>query len=358
MRIVSLVGNRPQFVKAAAVSRRLRERHEELLVHSGQHYDDELSEVFFRELSLPQPDRRLGIGSGPNAEQVSRIMHAFEPVLDTEQPDIALVYGDTNTTLAGALSCARLGVRLAHVEAGMRSFDWSMPEERNRVLADHVSDLGLCATPVAVANLDREGLAHTARLVGDVMADVSLAMAPVAERRSDVLERLALEPAQYLVVTAHRAGNVDHEEPLSKLVELLRRLPGRVVFPVHPRTRAALARVGSLTELETLPHLTLVPPLGYLDFMKLLAHADVVLTDSGGVQKEAYLARVPCVTLRDTTEWAETVELGWNRLVGLEPDTVLGALNDAVRPDNHPELYGGGRAGEAIVAELERFGAA
>jgi UDP-N-acetylglucosamine 2-epimerase (non-hydrolysing)/UDP-GlcNAc3NAcA epimerase len=358
MRIVSLVGNRPQFVKAAAVSRRLRERHEELLVHSGQHYDDELSEVFFRELSLPQPDRRLGIGSGPNAEQVSRIMHAFEPVLETEQPDIGLVYGDTNTTLAGALSCARLGVRLAHVEAGMRSFDWSMPEERNRVLADHVSDLGLCATPVAVANLDREGLAHTARLVGDVMADVSLAMAPVAERRSDVLERLALEPAQYLVVTAHRAGNVDHEEPLSKLVELLRRLPGRVVFPVHPRTRAALARVGSLTELETLPHLTLVPPLGYLDFMKLLAHADVVLTDSGGVQKEAYLARVPCVTLRDTTEWTETVELGWNRPAGLEPDTVLSALNDAVRPDNHPELYGGGRAGEAIVAELERFGAA
>src|SRR5690349_22381955 len=189
MRIVSLVGNRPQFVKAAAVSRRLRERHNELLVHSGQHYDDDLSEVFFRELSLPQPDRRLGIGSGPNAEQVSRIMHAFEPVLDAERPDIALVYGDTNTTLAGALSCARLGVRLAHVEAGMRSFDWSMPEERNRVLADHVSDLGLCATPVAMDNLDREGLAHTARLVGDVMADVSLAMAPVAEQRSDVLER-------------------------------------------------------------------------------------------------------------------------------------------------------------------------
>ena len=357
MRIVSLVGNRPQFVKAAAVSRRLRERHEELLVHSGQHYDDELSEVFFRELSLPEPDRRLGIGSGPNAEQVSRIMHAFEPVLEDYEPDIALVYGDTNTTLAGALSCARLAVRLAHVEAGMRSFDWSMPEERNRVLADHVSDLGLCATPVAVENLEREGLAHTARLVGDVMADVSLAMAPVAERRSDVLERLTLRPGSYLVLTAHRAGNVDDEGQLSKLVELLRRLPSPTVFPVHPRTRAALARAGSLDEIEALAHLSVVPPLGYLDFMKLLAHAAAVLTDSGGVQKEAYLARVPCVTLRDTTEWTETVELGWNRLAGLDPDAVLAALDGAVRPSHHPELYGGGHAGEAIVEELERFGA-
>lgn len=350
-----MVGNRPQFVKAAAVSRRLRERHEELLVHSGQHYDDELSEVFFRELSLPAPDRRLGIGSGSNADQVTRIMHAFEPVLEAERPDLVLVYGDTNTTLAGALSCARRSVWLAHVEAGMRSFDWSMPEERNRVLADHVSDLGLCPTPVAVENLEREGLGPSARLVGDVMADVSLAMSPVAERRSDVLERLALSPEEYLVLTVHRAGNVDHDAPLANLVELLRRLEAPTVFPVHPRTRAALERAGALPELEALEHLRLVPPLGYLDFMKLLAHATVVLTDSGGVQKEAYLARVPCITLRDTTEWTETVELGWNRLAGLEPAAVLAALGQVERPPAHPELYGGGRAGERIVAELERF---
>src|SRR2546423_992425 len=195
-------------------------------------------------------------------------MHAFEPVLEVERPDLVLVYGDTNTPLAGALSSARRAVPLAHVEAGMRSFDWSMPEERNRVLADHVSDLGLCATPVAVGNLEREGLGHTARLVGDVMADVSLAMAPVAERRSHVLEQLALDPGHYLVLTAHRAGNVDHDEPLAKLVELLHRLPSPTVFPVHPRTRAALDRAGALGELEALAHLRLVPPLGYLDFMK------------------------------------------------------------------------------------------
>jgi UDP-N-acetylglucosamine 2-epimerase (non-hydrolysing)/UDP-GlcNAc3NAcA epimerase len=326
-----------------------------LLVHSGQHYDDELSDVFFRELSLPAPDRRLGIGSGPNADQVARIMHAFEPVLEDARPDLVLVYGDTNTTLAGALSSARRSVPLAHVEAGMRSFDWSMPEERNRVLADHVSDLGLCPTPVAVENLEREGLGQSARLVGDVMADVSLAMSPVAERRSDVLERLALSPEHYLVLTVHRAGNVDHDASLAKLVELLRRLETPAVFPVHPRTRAALERAGALPELEALEHLRLVPPLGYLDFMKLLAHASVVLTDSGGVQKEAYLARVPCITLRDTTEWTETVELGWNRLAGLEPAAVLAALGQLERPARHPELYGGGRAGERIVTELERF---
>jgi UDP-N-acetylglucosamine 2-epimerase len=354
MRIVSLVGNRPQFVKAAAVSRRLRERHTELLVHSGQHYDDELSAIFFRELELPEPDRWLGVGSGPNAEQVAGIMHAFEPELDRWQPDLALVYGDTNTTLAGALSCARLEVPLAHVEAGMRSFDWSMPEERNRVIADHVSDLCLCSTRSAVGNLEREGIGDCARLVGDVMADVSLAMAPVAERKSSVLDRLALEEGAYLVVTVHRAGNVDRKAPLRKLVELLRRLPLPAVFPVHPRTRAALERLGAIGELEALEHLSLVSPLGYLDFTKLLRHARAVLTDSGGVQKEAYLAKVPCITLRDTTEWTETVELGWNRLVGLDPDTVLATL-DAERPATHPELYGGGRAGEAIVAELARF---
>jgi UDP-N-acetylglucosamine 2-epimerase len=358
VRIISLVGNRPQFVKAAAVSRRLRERHEELLVHSGQHYDDELSEVFFRELSLPAPDRRLGVGSGPNSEQVTGIMHAFEPVVEAVRPDVVLVYGDTNTTLAGALSCARLAVPLAHVEAGMRSFDWAMPEERNRVLTDHVSDLCLCSTPTAVANLEREGRAGGARLVGDVMADVSLAMAPIADRSSDALERLGLIAGGYLVMTVHRAGNVDREQPLMRLVELLRRLQTPTVFPMHPRTRAALERLGALAELEALEHLRLVPPLGYLDFTALLHHAQAVLTDSGGVQKEAYLARVPCLTLRDTTEWTETVELGWNRLVGLDPDTVLSALETLERPAAHPELYGGGHAGQAIVGELEAFVAA
>ena len=237
----------------------------------------------------------------------------------------------------------------------MRSFDWEMPEERNRVLADHVSDLCLCSTPTAVANLENEGLGRRARLVGDVMADVSLAMAPVAERDSDALVRLRLHEGEYLLLTVHRAGNVDREGPLADLIELLRRLETPTVFPVHPRTRAALDRAGALPELESLVHVMLVPPLGYLDFMSLLLNARAVLTDSGGVQKEAYLARVPCLTLRDTTEWTETVDLGWNRLVGLEPDGVLAGLEALERPSEHPELYGGGRAGKAIVTELEQF---
>ena len=358
MQVLTLVGNRPQFVKAAAVSGRLRERHEELLVHSGQHYDDELSAVFFRELDLPAPDRELGIGSGTAGEQVAGIMHALEPVLVESRPDLTLVYGDTNTTLAGALSCARLGLPLAHVESGMRSFDDTMPEERNRVLTDHLSELRLCSTPTAVENLAREGARDGAELVGDVMADVTLMMAPVAERESQALAQHGLEPGGYLLVTAHRAGNVDDPSELERLADVLLALEAPTLFPVHPRTRARIDGDPVLAQrLESAPHLRLLPPLGYLDFLQLLRHARAVLTDSGGVQKEAYLLEVPCLTLRESTEWVETVELGWNRLVGLDRASVVDALADLHTPGDHPDLYGGGRAGEAVVEALERWAA-
>ena len=355
MRVLTLVGNRPQFVKAAAVSRLLRAAHEEVLVHSGQHYDDELSAVFFRELSLPAPDRQLGIGSGSDERQVAGMMQAFEPVLDDARPDLVLVYGDTNTTLAGALSCARLGVALAHVESGMRSWDWSMPEERNRVLTDHVSDLRLCSTETAVANLAGEGVSDGVELVGDVMADVTLLMAPVAERESDALARLGVEAGGYLLVTAHRAGNVDDPDALGRLVEVLLALPLPALFPVHPRTHARLEAARLLGRLEQAAGVTLLPPLGYLDFLRLLRGARAVLTDSGGVQKEAYLLETPCITLRETTEWTETVALGWNRLTGLDRGRVLAALADLERPSRHPDLYGGGRAGEAVVQAIGRW---
>ena len=355
MRILTLVGNRPQFVKAAAVSARLREQHEEVLVHSGQHYDDELSAVFFRELALPAPDRELGIGSGDASTQVAGMMHALEPVIGEVQPELVLVYGDTNTTLAGALSCARVGVALAHVESGMRSFDHSMPEERNRVLTDHLSDLLLCSTPTAVENLAREDVAEGVELVGDVMADVTLLTAPVAERESDALDRFGVNAGGFLLVTAHRAGNVDTPEELGRLVELLSDLPQRALFPVHPRTRARLEETGLWATLERAAALDLLPPLGYLDFLQLLRHARAVLTDSGGVQKEAYLLEVPCITLRETTEWTETVALGWNRLTGLDRSRVLAALADLSPPAAHPELYGGGRAGAAVVDAIGRW---
>ena len=355
MRVLTLVGNRPQFVKAAAVSRVLRERHEEVLVHSGQHYDDELSAVFFRELGVPAPDHELQVGSAPDGEQIGRIMHSFEPVAADTQADIALVYGDTNTTLAGALSCARMELPLAHVESGMRSFDHSMPEERNRVLTDHLCDLRLCSTEVAVTNLEREGITEAVELVGDVMADVALAMAPVAAQESDAGSRLGLQAGRYLLVTAHRAGNVDDPDALGRLVEILQALPLPGVFPVHPRTRERLADAGVLGRLEQDDSLILTQPLGYLDFLALLQDSAAVVTDSGGVQKEAYLAGIPCVTLRDTTEWTETVELGWNRLVGLDVQQVLAALNGLQPPASRPELYGGGHAARRVVEALERW---
>jgi UDP-N-acetylglucosamine 2-epimerase (non-hydrolysing)/UDP-GlcNAc3NAcA epimerase len=357
VRVLTIVGNRPQFVKAAAVSVRLRRSHTEVLVHSGQHYDDELSAVFFRELDLPPPDHELGVGSGSHAEQIAAVMHGLEPIARRAAPELALVYGDTNTTLAGALAAARLGLPLAHVEAGMRSFDPSMPEERNRVIADHVSSLLLCPTPTAVENLRAEGVDRDVRLVGDVMADVTLMMAPVAERESKALERFELEPSTYVVVTVHRAGNVDAEEPLQRLVELLESLPLPAVFPVHPRTRARLEAAGAMSRLEAHEDLRLSPPLGYLDFLQLLRHARAVLTDSGGVQKEAYLLEVPCLTLRETTEWVETVELGWNRLVGLDAGRALEALATIERPAERPQLYGGGQAGERVVAAIEEWAA-
>src|SRR5829696_8188877 len=231
VRIVTIVGNRPQFVKAAAVSRQLREVGEELIVHTGQHYDDELSGVFFEELGVPAPDRELGAGSGTNSEQTARILSALEPVLAELRPDMALVYGDTNSTLAGTLAAAQAGIPVGHVEAGMRSFDRSMPEELNRVLCDHASALLLCSTETAMRNLGAESAAGERHLVGDVMADVSLAFRDIAEEHSHVIEELALEPGSYLAVTAHRAGNVDRSERLEQLVELLAALPGTVVFP-------------------------------------------------------------------------------------------------------------------------------
>jgi UDP-GlcNAc3NAcA epimerase len=344
VRIVTIVGNRPQFVKAAAVSRLLRSEHEELLVHTGQHYDDELSRVFFDELGIPAPDRELGAGSGTNTEQTARILGDLEPVLAELRPALVLVYGDTNSTLAGTIAAAQADIPVGHVEAGMRSFDRTMPEELNRVLTDHASRLLLCSTQTAMDNLAREGVAGEAHLVGDVMADVSLAFREIAAERSTVLADLGVEPGSYLLVTAHRAGNVDDPARLEQLVELLEALPRPVVFPVHPRTRARLEAAGLL---DRLGDLILAPPLGYLDFLELARNARAVLTDSGGVQKEAYLLGVRCVTLRDTTEWVETVEAGWNVLVDLDRGAALAAL-EREPPAERPELYGGGHAAERV----------
>jgi UDP-N-acetylglucosamine 2-epimerase (non-hydrolysing)/UDP-GlcNAc3NAcA epimerase len=352
VRLLTIVGNRPQFVKAAAVSGPLRERHTEVLVHTGQHYDHGLSQVFFDELGLPAPDHHLALGTGSNTAQTARMLEALEPLLIDVAPDAVLVYGDTNSTLAGGLAAAQRGVPVAHVEAGMRSFDRSMPEELNRVLTDHLSALLLCPTDAARVTLEREGVAGEVVVVGDVMVDVAQLVRPRARARTDLLEAHGLRSGEYALVTAHRVGNVDDPARLGRLVELLERLDRPVLFPVHPRTRARLAAAGLADRLARAHGVHLEQPLGYLEFTALLCHAGVVLTDSGGVQKEAYLAGVPCVTLRPNTEWVETVETGWNVLADLDVERALAAASREV-PHERPALYGDGRAGRRVVAALD-----
>ena len=351
MRVLTVIGNRPQFVKAAAVSRLLRAEHDELLVHTGQHHDDELSTIFVTELGIPRPERELGIHGGTNTEQTARMLAVLGPLVAAERPDVVLVYGDTNSTLAGGLAAAQARVPVAHVEAGMRSFDRAMPEELNRVLTDHLSDVLLCPSPTAVANLEREHVAGRIELVGDVMVDVALLFQPRARADDAPLREAGVTAGEYALATAHRAGNVDDPARLRALVDLLLALPLAVVLPLHPRTRARLEDAGWLGELEAAAHVRLMPPLGYVAFTSLLSRARAVLTDSGGVQKEAYLAGVPCVTMRDTTEWVETVDVGWNVLVDLDADAALAAL-ERTPPAERPELYGDGHAGARVVAAL------
>ncbi len=355
MRIVSLVGNRPQFVKAAPLSAALRAQGDEILVHSGQHYDPDLADLFFDELGIPAPDHALEVGPGSPLHQLTVMMTRLEPILHDEHPDALLVYGDTTTTLAGALTAAKLGVPLAHVEAGLRSFDKRMPEEQNRVVTDHLSDVLLCPTSQAVANLAAEGITTGVHLVGDVMYDACRLFAPLAARQPGP-EGRGLQAGGYLLVTIHRAAATDTPEALAAMVDVLTSLNRPAIFPVHPRTKAKLEAAGHWDELQNVPGLIMAPPAGYLDFTALLMKAQAVVTDSGGVQKEAYFHGIPCITLRDTTEWVETVNGGFNRLTGMDAIKVHHALSDLSMPAARPPFYGDGHAADAIaravVAEL------
>lgn len=348
MRIVSLVGNRPQFVKAAPLCAALRAQGEEILVHSGQHYDPELADLFFDELGIPAPDHALEVGPGTPVHQTAIMMERFEHVVRDARPDAVLVYGDTTTTLAGALVAAKNDVPLAHVEAGLRSFDKSMPEEQNRVVTDHLSRVLLCPTRQAVDNLAAEGITRGVHLVGDVMFDASRMFAPMALDRPGPAA-LGLQPGDYLLVTIHRAAATDTPEALDRMVQVLSSLGQPAIFPVHPRTRATLQPHGRWQALEQVPGLVLAPPAGYLDFTNLLMNARAVVTDSGGVQKEAYFHGVPCITLRDTTEWVETVQGGFNVLTGMDADRVQQALGSLSMPAERPPYYGDGHAAQAIA---------
>ncbi len=318
MKIVTIVGARPQFIKAAVLSRELRKEQTEILVHTGQHYDSNMSDIFFAELGIPAPDYNLGIGSGPHGKQTGEMLAAIEEVLLKAIPDWVIVYGDTNSTLAGALAAVKLHIKVAHVEAGLRSFNRAMPEEINRVMTDHASDLLLCPTKTAEENLAKEGITKGVHLVGDVMYD-ALMWAAAQEKGPSILDTLDLEPGKYLLATVHRAENTDDPNRLKGILAAFEQVQETLVWPVHPRTRQ------KLQELQWKPagHVKMIEPLGYLDIAQLEKHARIILTDSGGIQKEACWLGVPCITLRDETEWVETVQSGWNVLVGAETRQIL-----------------------------------
>jgi len=343
-----VVGNRPQFVKSAPLSVALRDRGiEEIVLHTGQHYDPELSQVFFDELGLPEPRYRLDLHTAEPAPMRAGIRNAIA----AESPDVVLVFGDTNSTLAGALAANDTGVRQAHVEAGLRSGDPEMPEERNRIEVDRLAAILFAPDEHAAETLAGEGVPGRRAVVGDVMLDATLQLAPVAARRSHVLDALDLEPRAYVVTTVHREANAVAER-LERILEALRRVDEAVVFPVHPRTRKALDDAG----LDAPANVRLLRPLGYLDFTALATQARVIATDSGGLQKEAYWHGVPCVTLRDTTEWTETVRVHANSLVGDDPDAIAVAVANARMPDERPQLYGDGHASERIAEVLVQVG--
>lgn len=355
-KIVTVVGARPQFIKAAAVSREIQRaggRLEEVMLHTGQHYDPNMSKVFFDELDIPTPRHHLEIAGGLHGSATGRMLEAIEKVLLDEKPDGVLVYGDTNSTLAGALAAAKLHIPVAHVEAGLRSFNMRMPEEINRVLADRVSSLLFCPTTVAVSNLAAEGVVRGVHHVGDVMYDVALHHGEKARLDSDVLRALGLTELSYALVTCHRAENTDNASRLESIFTALTQIAGRltVVVPLHPRTRKQLQRYG----LEHLLHpLKVVDPLPFLAMVALEQSARFILTDSGGVQKEAFFYKVPCITMRDETEWVETVELGWNQVVGTDSVRIVKACEELshARSDIAPAPYGDGRASRKIVEML------
>lgn len=357
MLVLTVVGARPQFIKAAPVSLELAAAgHSEFLVHTGQHYDYGMSQVFFEELGLREPDTNLGVGSGLHGRQTGQMLIQLEEVMKAQRPDWALVYGDTNSTLAGALAAVKLHIPVAHVEAGLRSFNRAMPEEHNRVLTDHCADLCFCPTQTAVDHLAHEGVTRGVHLVGDTMYDAMLQFGEVARSRSTILNRLGLEPKRYCLATVHRPYNTDNPESLSNIMAALAGIDEPVVFPVHPRTLKKIAEMDGygITTWRP-PNLLMIEPVGYLDMLMLEQNARLILTDSGGMQKEAYFFGVPCITLRPETEWVETVAAGWNVLVGTNVDAIAAAVRRTDWPAFAPATaFGDGSAAHLIVSALSR----
>jgi UDP-GlcNAc3NAcA epimerase len=351
VKILTVLGARPQFIKAAPVSRVLREKHTEVIIHTGQHYDANMSDIFFEELHIPKPDYNLGVGSGNHGKQTGEMLQKIEEIVLKEEPDYLMVYGDTNSTLAGALVAAKLHIPVIHVEAGLRSFNKKMPEEINRIMTDHVSEYLLCPTNTAIENLKEEKITQNVINIGDVMYDAVLYNHKIAADKSSILEDNRLIKKDYLLITIHRAENTDDPEKMKNILSAFSQLKVEKVWPIHPRTRHMLSDYG--IDLTAIPNLKIIDPVGYLDMLKLEANAKKIVTDSGGVQKEAYFMKVPCVTMREQTEWVETLENEANILVGTDVEQIISAVNKVVKPD-YLDVFGDGHASDKLVEILEK----
>lgn len=350
---MSVVGARPQFIKCKPVSLELRKYFKEFIVHTGQHYDYAMSQLFFHELNIPIPDFNLGVGSGSHAYQTAEMLVGLEKIFHKIKPDCVLVYGDTNSTLAGALAAAKLNIPVAHIEAGLRSFNRNMPEEINRILTDHMSTYLFCPTPTAYKNIQKEGIEKFSFYSGDVMYDALLMNIKIAENRTNILSRLNLVKKKYLLVTIHRAENTDNLDNLKNIFSGLNQLKMRTIVPLHPRTKKIIEDSNKRFQINS--HINIINPVGYLDFIVLQKNASKILTDSGGIQKEAYFLKVPCITLRNETEWLETLDMNVNVLVGCHPDKIVDAVKNFNPVFQDSTLFGDGEASNFIANQLKQY---
>jgi len=354
MKIYLIVGVRPEFIQCTQVVQELSKEHTTQIIHTGQHYDYIMDKIFFDELHIPKPAYHLNIGSGRHGQQTGDLLKKIEDVFIKTPPDMVLVFGDTNSTLAGALAAAKLHILVGHIESGMRSYDKTMPEEINRILTDHCSDIHFCSTKSAVENLHKEGLVEHVYLTGDVTVDALRKNLNIAKRKSTILKQLHLSPKEYLIATLHRASNTDVKENLTHIIEAFIAADKKIIFPLHPRTQAALVKYGLYDHVVNSKNIRIIPPLGYLDFLHLLKNAEKVLTDSGGIQKEAYILKVPCITLRENTEWVETIDEGWNVLAGTDKDCIQKMIQDFF-PSTHQNMVFGQSASKKIVNSIKSF---
>ncbi len=345
MKILTVVGARPQFIKAAAVSNVIRKQHEEILVHTGQHYDENMSKVFFDELKIPKPDYNLEVGSGNHGHQTGTMLIKLEEIYFNEKPDLVLVYGDTNSTLAGALCASKLLIPVAHVEAGLRSFNMNMPEEQNRILTDHISKFLFVPTTSAIKNLKNEGISKGVHNVGDVMFDAILHFKGLAEGKSSIINNLQVAKNEYILTTIHRAENTNDINRLKNIIEALNESGKTVILPIHPRTKKYINDYG----LKFSENIKLIDPVGYLEMINLEMNSEKIVTDSGGVQKEAFFLKKPCITMRDETEWVETVENGWNRVVGTDKNKILDSIVNFYPKQQQKDIFGDGKAANQIL---------